>query len=112
MTQLLTSYLPKSALVVTAILAVLGQNHVFAQTKASDSSAQKKGISAIAVRVANSDGNLNVDGVVEAVRNTVISAQIAGAIVQLPVQAGDVVKARSIVGAHGCTGSTTRIQCE
>jgi len=97
MTQLLTSYLPKSALVVTAILAVLGQNHVFAQTKASDSSAQKTAISATAVRVANGDSNLNVDGLVEAVRNTVISAQIAGAIVQLPVQAGDVVKAGQLL---------------
>ncbi len=97
MTQLLTSYLPKSALVVTAILATFAQSSAIAQTKTSDSSAQKAAMNTIAVRVANGDSNLSVDGVVEAVRNTVISAQIAGAIVQLPVQAGDVVKAGQLL---------------
>jgi multidrug efflux pump subunit AcrA (membrane-fusion protein) len=101
MTQFSTSYLRMPSAIVAVILAVFGQHDVFAQaqtqTVASGKSAQKSAISSIAVRVANSDSNLNVDGVVEAVRNTVISAQIAGAILQLPVQAGDVVKAGQLL---------------
>jgi RND family efflux transporter MFP subunit len=49
------------------------------------------------VRSTHTDANLNVDGVVEAVRNTQIAAQISGAIVQLPVKAGDVVKAGQLL---------------
>ncbi len=101
MTQFSTSYLRMPSAIVAVILAVFGQHDVFAQaqtqTVAAGKSAQKSVISSIAVRVANGDSNLNVDGVVEAVRNTVISAQIAGAIVQLPVQAGDVVKAGQLL---------------
>nr|WP_315483890.1 efflux RND transporter periplasmic adaptor subunit [uncultured Undibacterium sp.] len=99
MTQFLTSYLPKSAVLAAVILAMLGQHAVLAQaqTVASDKGMQKSTLSMTAVRVANGDSNLSVDGVVEAVRNTVISAQIAGAIVQLPVQAGDVVKAGQLL---------------
>lgn len=44
------------------------------------------------VRSANDQVQLQVDGVVEAVRYTDISAQVSGAIVELPVQAGVAIK--------------------
>ncbi|MBI3714231.1 MAG: efflux RND transporter periplasmic adaptor subunit [Burkholderiales bacterium] len=44
------------------------------------------------VRAADQGTQLTLDGVVEAVRFTPIATQVAGAIVELPVKAGDVVK--------------------
>lgn len=54
-------------------------------------------ISTAPVRMANADAFISADGVVEAVRNTVISPQVSGAIVQLPVQAGDTIKAGQLL---------------
>lgn len=101
MTLLSTNYLRKPAVLFMLILATFSQTQAFAQKpaakQASTTAAANSGLVSVAVRVANGDSNLNVDGVVEPVRNTVISAQIAGAIVQLPVQAGDVVKAGQLL---------------
>lgn len=49
------------------------------------------------VRAVDQGAHLTVDGVVEAVRFTTIATQVPGAIVQLPVKAGDVVKAGQLL---------------
>nr|WP_315469452.1 efflux RND transporter periplasmic adaptor subunit [uncultured Undibacterium sp.] len=101
MTLLSTNYLRKPAVLFMLILATFSQTQALAQKPAvnlaSTNVAANSGLKSVAVRAASGDGNLNVDGVVEAVRNTVISAQIAGAIVQLPVQAGDAVKSGQLL---------------
>ncbi|MBR7801305.1 efflux RND transporter periplasmic adaptor subunit [Undibacterium sp. FT137W] len=50
-----------------------------------------------AVRASNENATLSADGVIEAIRHTVIAPQVSGAIVQLPVQAGDSVKAGQLL---------------
>jgi len=45
------------------------------------------------VQVSGSAENVRYDAVVEPVRQTVIAAQVSGAIIELPVKAGDAVKA-------------------
>ncbi|MDE2427811.1 MAG: efflux RND transporter periplasmic adaptor subunit, partial [Burkholderiales bacterium] len=45
------------------------------------------------VRSSNEAAIYRADGVVEAVRQTVISAQVSGAVTELPVRAGDAIKA-------------------
>lgn len=86
---------------VAIAIMLLGMSNLFAQTQASSDTRGKSvpdaGIKTAVVRSANADAYLSADGVVEAVRNTVISAQISGAIVQLPVKAGDVVKAGQLL---------------
>ncbi|MBI3285654.1 MAG: efflux RND transporter periplasmic adaptor subunit [Burkholderiales bacterium] len=59
--------------------------------------AQAAELSVASVR--SSQGGLlySADGVVEAVRQTVISAQVAGAVTALPVHAGDAVKAGALL---------------
>lgn len=51
----------------------------------------------VVARMGNSSGQTAYDGVVEAVRQTVIAAQVPGAIVQLDVKAGDRVKAGQVL---------------
>lgn len=101
MTPLMTMKLRRSVVLFTLIVASLVQAQAYAQKSTSPqapvSPVAKSSLTSVAVRAVNADGNLSADGVVEAVRNTVISAQIAGAIVQLPVQAGDVVKAGQLL---------------
>ncbi|MES2036810.1 MAG: efflux RND transporter periplasmic adaptor subunit [Pseudomonadota bacterium] len=46
-----------------------------------------------AVRSSNAASQITTDGVVEAVRQTIIAAQVSGAITNLPVKAGDSMKA-------------------
>jgi multidrug efflux system membrane fusion protein len=72
----------------------MAQEKAQAQAKAQtiDASKVSKQLTTSVVRASNSDTSLRIDGVVEAVRQTQISAQISGAIVQLPVKAGDKVK--------------------
>ncbi len=55
-------------------------------------SATQQVLATAPVRSANDQIQLRVDGVVEAVRYTDISAQVSGAIVELPVQAGAPIK--------------------
>lgn len=86
---------------VAIAIMLLGASTLFAQTPSTPDTRGKSvpdaGIKTAVVRAANADAYLSADGVVEAVRNTVISAQISGAIVQLPVKAGDVVKAGQLL---------------
>ncbi len=49
------------------------------------------------VRSSETGAQLTVDGVVEAVRFTTVATQVPGAIEQLPVKAGDVVKAGQLL---------------
>ncbi len=49
------------------------------------------------VQVGGAAENSRYDGVVEAVRQTVIASQVSGAIIDLPVKAGDVVKAGQVL---------------
>lgn len=52
----------------------------------------------VAVRTAGAGGSFSAyDGVVEAVRQTVVAAQVAGAVTALEVKAGDVVKAGQVL---------------
>ena len=53
-------------------------------------------VSAI-VRVGDSPETARYDAVVESVRQTVIAAQVSGAVIELPVKAGDTVKAGQIL---------------
>jgi RND family efflux transporter MFP subunit len=84
------SRLPLKWLVVAINLTTLsGVGMALAQTRPT--------ITTAPVRIASNDAFISADGVVEAVRNTVISPQVSGAIVQLPVQAGDLVKAGQLL---------------
>ena len=58
-----------------------------------------------------SAGRVVLDAVVEAVRQTTLSAQVPGAITSLGVKAGDVVKAGEVVGWVGMTGNTSGPHC-
>ncbi|MFZ6711574.1 efflux RND transporter periplasmic adaptor subunit [Undibacterium sp. TC9W] len=49
------------------------------------------------VRAGNTGGMITTDGVVEAVRQTVIAAQISGAITELPAKAADSMKAGQVL---------------
>lgn len=49
------------------------------------------------VQVSGSAESVRYDAVVEAVRQTVIAAQVSGAVIELPVKAGDVVKAGQVL---------------
>lgn len=55
------------------------------------------GLDVVEVRSSLSSSNITTDGVVEAVRQTVIAAQVSGAITDLPVKAGDSMKAGQIL---------------
>jgi RND family efflux transporter MFP subunit len=55
------------------------------------------------------------DGVVEAVRQTVLAAQVAGALVELPIKAGDTVKAGQVlarIDARAANQSATASQAQ
>lgn len=54
-------------------------------------------LASIAVATAGAGGVAAYDGVVEAVRQTVVAAQVAGAVVQLQAKAGDRVKAGQVL---------------
>lgn len=63
----------------------------------SPSNSEKEGVRFVKVRSSSDMQSQSVDGKVEAIRQTLITAQIAGAITHLPVQAGDVVKAGQLL---------------
>lgn len=70
------------------------QSQPIAQPSASETQAKLSSIEARAATRADVSG---YDGVVEAVRQTVLAAQVAGAIVELRVKAGDIVKAGQLL---------------
>ncbi len=76
------------------MLALLGNAWAAAQPQSAPAAGT---LETAAVRLARSGKSTGYDGVVEAVRQTVIAAQVAGAVVALNVKAGDRVKAGQIV---------------
>lgn len=60
-------------------------------------SAADEPLATVQVKAAGSAQSEGFDGVVEAVRQTVIAAQVAGAVVALDVRAGDIVKAGQVL---------------
>lgn len=108
------------------ILALLMQPVAFGQAQSqpkapgpsittATTTAAPAGLSSIEVRLANKAEVLGHEGVVEAVRQTVLAAQVAGAIVDLRVKAGDVVKAGQVlarVDARAADQSATASQAQ
>lgn len=85
---------------VTGVVGLIAFSLVFSAASLAD--APVKSESAPKYRTApvcalDQGAHLTVDGVVEAVRFTTIATQVPGAIVQLPVKAGDVVKAGQLL---------------
>jgi RND family efflux transporter MFP subunit len=54
-------------------------------------------LATVAVEAARADAGLAIDGVVEAVRQAVVASQVAGAVVQIQVKAGDRVSAGQVL---------------
>ncbi len=82
-----------SSLVTLAALALALSGATLAQAPAqNDRNNNQPKFKTAQVRAADQGAQLTLDGVVEAVRFTSIATQVAGAIVDLPVKAGDVVK--------------------
>lgn len=54
-------------------------------------------LATVAARASGGAGVTSADGVVEAVRQTVLAAQVAGAIIELRVKAGDTVRAGQVL---------------
>lgn len=78
---------------VFVVLALGLQGAIFAQAPAqNESGSSLPKLKTAPVRAADQGQQLSLDGVVEAVRFTTIATQVPGAIVELPVKAGDVVK--------------------
>jgi multidrug efflux system membrane fusion protein len=72
---------------VVAIVAAMG---AAAPVRAEDPAGT---LASVAVRSAGAQREIGFDGTVEAVRQTVVAAQVAGAVVDLGVKAGDLVRA-------------------
>jgi len=77
-----------SRLMVAFVIAALHASVVLA--------AQGELASAI-VQVGNSAESVRYDAVVESVRQTVIASQVSGAVIQLPVKVGDIVKGGQVL---------------
>lgn len=54
-------------------------------------------LATLEVKAAASSENSNFDGVVEAIRHTVIAAQVSGAVIQIDAKVGDAVKAGQVL---------------
>ena len=76
------------------VLALLGSAWA---APAPQSASADPTLETTAVRLARSAKSAGYDGVVEAVRQTVIAAQVAGAVIALNVKAGDSVKAGQVL---------------
>ena len=68
-----------------------------AQAASAQPSAAPATLATTTVRSADSNGSTGYDGVVEAIRQTAIAAQVAGAVVALDVKPGDQVKAGQVL---------------
>ncbi len=80
------------SLVVTASLSGFTHRSYAQTTQTPQTQQAPQTISTVPVRASNEQTQLRVDGVVEAVRFTEISAQVSGGILELPVQAGATIK--------------------
>ena len=100
----------------TAIVLILA--HIAAPIQAQPNPAvagSQRTLLTVEARAASQAGVTGYDGVVEAVRQTVLAAQVAGAIVELRVKAGDAVKAGQIlarVDARAAEQSATASQAQ
>ena len=83
------------AIAVTS--ATLAQTGGASATKSEASAGSASMLPTLVVRATSTGEQTAYDGVVEAVRQTVIAAQVPGAIVQLDVKAGDRVKAGQVL---------------
>lgn len=85
--------------VLAAILATAASvgAPVAAQPGSAPAGSAPAALATTTVRPADSNGSSGYDGVVEAVRQTVIAAQVAGAVVALDVKPGDQVKAGQVL---------------
>ncbi len=80
--------------------------------------AERAALATVAVKTsASAAAGASIDGVVEAVRQTAVSAQVAGAIVALYVKAGDAVKAGQVLlridaraANEGASASAAQVQ--
>lgn len=85
---------------VAGVASLVGLSLAFSAASLADAPVKSESAAkyrTAAVRVVDQGAHLTVDGVVEAVRFTTIATQVPGAIVQLPVKAGDVVKAGQLL---------------
>lgn len=81
--------MPKGWLSSAAVIAMLSFAPAIGATQG--------GIATVAVQSVGAGDSTGFDGVVEAVRQTVVAAQVSGAVVALAVKAGDVVKAGQVL---------------
>lgn len=72
--------------------SLLGLSVSLALCQAPAMAQMPEGLKLVVVRAADAAEYAAFDGVVEAVRQTVLSAQVSGAVMALPVKAGDVVR--------------------
>jgi multidrug efflux system membrane fusion protein len=79
------------------LLAALAVALAAAPAGTAVAAGSEPGLASAAVASSASAETAGYDGVVEAVRQTVIAAQVAGAVVALPVKAGDRVKAGQVL---------------
>jgi multidrug efflux system membrane fusion protein len=79
---------------VGLFLAASLQPALFAATDAKSAASN---LVSVEVKAGTSVGSVSVDGVVEAVRMTVLSSQVAGAVIDLPVKVGDAVRAGQVL---------------
>jgi RND family efflux transporter MFP subunit len=80
------------------LVAALAAGAAAAQNTASaPGAAARAGLAAVAARAGGSGALAAYDGVVEALRQTVVAAQVSGAVVQLDVKVGDRVQAGQLL---------------
>jgi len=97
-----------------AIMVALATLATYAQVVAT-ARAAAGALATVEARLASRDENAGFDGVVEAVRQTVLAAQVTGAIVELRVKAGDTVKTGQVlarVDARAAEQSATASQAQ
>lgn len=83
-----------TALLVSAVPGAMAANAETAETAVLQSG---KPLAVASVRSSSGAHLYSADGVVEALRQTVIATQVSGAIVELPVKVGDSVKAGALL---------------
>src|SRR5690349_4446923 len=92
------SYALRAAAVLAALLAAAWlRAGARADDPAPAAAAAPGRIATAAVMSSGGPGLTAYDGVVQAVRQTVVAAQVSGAVVALDVKAGDTVKARQVL---------------
>lgn len=104
----------KSLVIVFALAAVAIVAQAVGLARAAAGAAQAA-LATAEARSASRDESTGFDGVVEAVRQTVLAAQVFGAVVELRVKAGDAVKAGQVLArldARAAEQSATASQAQ